>query len=328
MALDDNGGGGAGGEGGFGGSADLLGGGAQQPQGGADGDAGGEGGGQEGGEGEQQPIGGGADPDWYSQLSGDAEGESAAHRDFAKTKGWKTLDDVVKSYREAERAVRDSGRIKVPGEGASAEEVATFNKAIGVPDDVKGYALPDLKDADGNSVPLDQSLLGHLLPKALERGVPAAAMNGLIADYVQLQLDEVAQMDADQQKLAGEWLRKQGDQGNARMSAVDGAARALGLKSADIISIGNAIGRDRALEMFAKLGEGMAEDVLITGGKGRFGVTGREAQAELDKMKQSASSDAKLAAAINTPGTAENARWNRHLAEAAKWQEQQERMNA
>lgn len=324
MALDNNGGGDAGGADAFGGASDLLGGADQQQQQ----QQGGEGGGQEGGEGadqQQQEIEGGADPDWYSQVSADVgEGDKASLRDWLKAAGVKDLNGLAKVARDNQSALRDSGRIKVPGEGATAEDVATFNKAIGVPDDVNGYTLPSLKDADGNDVPLDQGLLGHLLPKALERGVPAAAMNGLISDFVQLQLDEVAQTDADQKKLAAEWVRKQGDQGNARLSAVDAAGRALGLKSADMISIGNAIGRDRALEMFAKLGEGMAEDVMLTGGKGRFGVTGREAQGEMDKLK----ADPEFQKKVMIPGSPERARWNRLQDEAAKWEEQQQRMNA
>jgi hypothetical protein len=39
------------------------------------------------------------------------------------------------------------------------------------------------------------------------------------------------------------------------------------------------------MELLAKLGEGMAEDTLLGGGgPRRFGITGAEAQAEIDKL--------------------------------------------
>lgn len=318
--------------GGFGGAADLLGGaidsGTGAAGGGGDGGAAasGDAGGQGGGEPEL-----GADPDWWGALSAEAEGDAAANRDYVKSKGWKSPDDAIKSYREAERALRDGGRIKIPGEGSSAEEVAAFNKAIGVPESVEGYVLPEVKDADGNPVPLDDSLLGKLLPKALERGVPASAMNGLIADFVQLQLDDVAQFDADAQKAAKAWVTAQGAQATEKMAAIDAAGRALGFSSKDMVAIRNALaasngaeaGVAKALDAFTKLGQGMAEDTIITGGRGRFGVTGREAQSELDAMKAKAGSDRAFGQKVQTPGTPEHARWNRLQDAAAEWQRQQ-----
>ncbi|WP_404480036.1 hypothetical protein [Novosphingobium sp. BL-52-GroH] len=330
MGIESEGGAGGGG---FGGAADLLGGAApaagDSGGGGGAGEGGGEGGGGTGG----GDAGLGADPDWWGTLSAEAEGEAAANRDYVKSKGWKSPDDAIKSYREAERALRDGGRIKVPGEGASAEEVSAFNKAIGVPENIEGYVLPDVKDADGNSIPLDDSLLGKLLPKALERGVPAAAMNGLVADFVQLQLDDVAQFDADAKKAAQAWVTAQGQQSTEKLAAIDAAGRALGFTSQDMVAIRNALaasngpeaGVAKALDAFTKLGQGMAEDTIITGGRGRFGVTGREAQGELDAMKAQAGTDKAYGQKVQTPGTPENARWNRLQESAAEWQRQQDR---
>ncbi|MED5545631.1 MAG: hypothetical protein VYD90_10295 [Pseudomonadota bacterium] len=315
------------GAGGFGSSADLLGGaGAGAAAAGVQG----EGGGAEPGAGAGE--GGGADPEWWGGLSDQAEGESAANRDYVKSKGWRTPDDAIKSYREAERALRDGGRIKVPGEGATAEEVASYRTAIGVPETVEGYTLPQLQDADGNAVPLDDTLLGKMLPRALEHGVPAEAMNGLINDFVQAQLDDQAAFDKGTTDAAAAWVARQGAEGHAKLAAIDSAARALGLSSQELIAMRNAMaqvsgaetGVAKMLDTFTRLGQGMAEDTLITGGQGRFGVTGREAQGELDKMKAKAKSDSAFGNAVRTEGTPENARWNRLQDQAAKWQERQE----
>lgn len=324
MALEGEDAGGAGG-GNFGGAADLLppaGGAADSGQGGIDAS------GQDGGGDSEQVVHGAADPDWYSQVSAElGEGEKTSLRDWLKSTGVKDVGGLAKIARDNQAALRADGRFKVPGEGAKPEEVAAYRKAIGVPSDVKGYELPKIQDANGNDVALDQGLLGKLLPKALERGVPADPMNGLISDFVQLQLDAVAQEDADQQKGAGDWLKQQGENGKTRMAAIDAAGRALGLSGEEMKAIRNALPPGKAMEMFAKLGEGMAEDVMLTGGKGRFGVTGREAQGQLDDMKRQAANDKAFATAVSTAGTPENARWNRLQDQAADWELQQTRLN-
>ncbi|WP_324694591.1 hypothetical protein [Novosphingobium sp. RL4] len=332
MAIDGEGGAGAGGEGGSLGSAsDLFGGASSAPAG--------EGGATaaDGGQGGADPSLG-ADPDWWGGLSADADGETASHRDWVKSTGVKDLNGLVKVARDNQAALRDSGRVKVPGDGASAEEIASFHRAIGVPEAVDGYSLPEVKDARGDVIPLDQGLLGKLLPKALEVGVPAPAMNGLVAEYVRLQMDEAAQFDADLKSSAEAWVKAQGPQAKAKEVAINGAIRALGLYSNDLVAIRNAMaaasidqggtaadGVSRALDMFSRLGEGLAEDTIINpGGAGRFGVNGREAQGELDAMKVKAGSDPVFAKAVGTPGTPENARWNRLLNQSTAYAQQQQ----
>jgi hypothetical protein len=66
-------------------------------------------------------------------------------------------------------------------------------------------------------------------------------------------------------------------------------------------------GSDEALKFLAKIGGGIAEDTLITGGSGRFGVSASEAQAEINRMK----ADQSIMDKIMTPGTAERQRWDR-----------------
>ncbi len=324
MALGDDGAAGAGG--GFGGAADLLGdaGAAGGDGDGQSGDGAGSGDGSGDNSGDQQGSGG-ADPDWYASLSADpGEGEKASLRDWVKALGVKDLDGLAKVARDNQAALRDTGRIKIPGDGASPAEIAAFRSAIGVPEDASGYQLPMIEDAAGNAVPLDDGLLGKLVPRALEHGVPKAAFEGLVSDFVGLQLDAAAHEDAAQKDLARAWLGKQGENGNARMAAIDAAGKALGLSGTDMVAIRNTLGADRAMEMFAKLGEGMAEDVMITGGRGRFGISGREAQAEMDKLK----GDKEFYTKMMVPGSPEKLRWDRLQAAAGEWEEQQRRAAA
>lgn len=311
MAIDGE----DGGAGGGGSAADLLGGGG----GGGGGDdaaaaaaaaAAGDGGGD---------VQMGADPDWWGTLSAEADGESSSHRDYVKAKGFKTLDDVVKAYRGAERSIHDSGRVKVPGEGASAEDIATFNKAIGVPDDAKGYVITAPKDDAGNDIPLDTGLIGRLAESALARGTPKAAFEGLVGDFVKMQLDDAAALDAQHRGAADAVVKGWGAQATEKLAAVDRAASALGITRDEMVALRNAWGPEKALTRLVKLGEGMAEDVLISGGRGRFGVSGAEAVAEIAKLK----SDPEFQKKLMSGDAAANARWDRLNAAQAEYEEAQ-----
>ncbi|MEV4934415.1 hypothetical protein [Sphingobium sp. LSP13-1-1.1] len=304
---DDGEGGNGGGDGGLGGSADLLGGGGGGGQGGgnggggADDDAAGIGGAGGGGDGQ--------DPEFYGLLSAEGgEGDNPSNRDYIKGKGFKDIDALVKSYREAERAVRDSGRVKLPGENASDDERKAFARAIGVPEAVDGY---EIKGPEG--VPLNEALITKLSESALKHGAPKAAFQGLVADFIQLQLDEAEAARVEQDGKAQAQLKAWGAEGNAKLAFVDKATAALGLNREDLQGIRSAIGADRALQLFARLGEGMAEDALLSGGRGRFGVTPAEAQAELTRLNN----DPEHMAAIQRKDPAATARRQRLIAAVA-----------
>ncbi len=284
--------------GGAGSAADFLGsagGGGEQSAAGGEGDA------ADAGDGEQKADAE-ADAAWLEQFSADGDATNPSHRDYLKSKGFKSLDDVAKSYREAEKALRTGGRIAVPGEGASDEERATYHKAIGVPDSVDGYAFtaPD-------GVQLDETLTKTLASSALKNGVPKAAFDGLAKDFVAAQLDQLNARTAALDGEAEAWVKAQGSNSDAQIAHINSAVRNLGLTSEDNANLRASMGPKRALDMLAKLGAGMAEDTLMTGGKGRFGVTPAEAQAEIDKLKI----DTQFQKDVLVKGSAAAARWAR-----------------
>ena len=286
-----------------GGSADAGGGG---DNGGAAG-AGGEGGGDSQGGG----SGDGATPDWFEKVSAAAgEGETSSNRDWLAAKGVKDIDGLVKITRDTEKALREGGRIKVPGENAKPEEITAFHKAIGVPEAVDGY---EVKGPEG--VPLNEPLIAALRESALKHGAPKGAFEGLVSDFMKLQLDEAAAETQRQDGLAQEWVKAQGAKKDEQLAHINTAARSLGFTKADMAGLRAGLGADRALGLLAKLGAGMAEDVLQTGGSNRFGVSGAEAQAELDRLKTDDDFQAK-----NKPGTPERTRWDRLNRQAAEYQ--------
>lgn len=309
MVLEDNGGGAAaGGE--TGGAADLLGGGA--PAGGGGGDGGQDGGGQNTGTGSE----GGGGFEFLDKLSATpGEGETSSNRDWLTAKGFKDLDGLVKAARHSEKAIHDKGAITVPGADAKPEQVAAFRAAIGVPDKADGY---EVKAPDG--VQLNDQLIGALRESAVKHGAPKGAFEGLVQDFIQLQREEADAETKRQDDLAVAWVKQQGGQKDAQLAHIDTAARALGFSRQDMTGLRAGLGADRALALLAKLGAGMAEDTMITGGKGRFGVTGAEAQTQIDAMK----ADPEAMKKIMVVGSPERARYERLNQAAAEWKASKE----
>lgn len=318
MDFDDNAGGGAGGAADFMGGDGGAGGGAADPGagGGADPGAGDPGAGGDG-------VQGGADPDWYSSLSAEGDGETASNRDWIKSKGFKDLDGLAKAYRDAERGLRDSGRIKIPGEGASEADVKAFHKAIGVPEDPKGYEVSvpagengePITMADGSPVQLDQGLIDRVAAAAHAAGVPKAAFNALVQEVVRNDMEQLAGKQAEEvaaaKKIADGW----GASREENLAAMDNAGRALDLTRADMIALRGALGPEKAMGMLVKIGQGVREDTMISGDRQRFGIGGAEAQAELDRLK----GDRDFSAKAMIPGTPEAARWKRLQAAAGAY---------
>lgn len=286
-----------------GGAADLLGGAAAAAADQGGGDQGGAD--QGGGDNNDQ---GGQEPDWFANVSADVgEGEKTSTRDWLKAAGVKDIQSLAKMARDNQAALRDSGRIKVPGEGASADEVKAYRAALGVPENASGYEFKAPVGEDGQPIELNDGTLTRIAEFAHKHGLPKGPMEGLVADYVQGELDDLATAQREQDAAAQAWVKAQGGDANGKIAAIDRAASALGLTPQDLQGLRSAWGAEKALSVMSKLGEGMAEDVMITGGRGKFGVSGAEAQAEIDRL----ASDPEFVKKLNDPNSAESARWRR-----------------
>lgn len=299
---------GDGGGGGAGDASALLGG-----AGGGDAEAGGAGAGGDAGAGAGAGAGDGgfgagggdtgADAEWLGKLSAEGgDADNPSNRDWAKAAGVKDPDHAVKLLRDNMKAARDRGGLKVPGADAKPEEITAYRAAIGVPEKPDGY---EIKGPEG--VKLNDDLIGRLRESAVKHGAPKGAFEGLVGDFIQAQLDEAATETKRQDDLAAAKLKEWGGKRDEQVAHVNSAMRSLGLSSADGQALRGALGADRALDLLAKLGAGMAEDTLLTGGKGRFGVSPAEAQAEIDRLK----ADPEFVKKVAIKGSAERARWDR-----------------
>lgn len=201
-----------------------------------------------------------------------------------------------------------------------------------MPDDAKGYEMPvpkgadgqPLKGPDGEPVKLNAPLLERLANVAHQAGVPKAAYDALVQDFVQGQLEELGQADAKAQQEAQAKVAEWGREAPAKQQDVNRGLQALGLSREEALSVRSALGAGRAMDIFQKLGSGLAEDVMMAGNSGgqRFGISPSEAQAYLDSAKK----DHALGAKVMVPGSPEAARYNRAIEVVAAEQERQARM--
>ncbi len=315
MADGDQGAGAGGaaaeGDAGGGSAADVLLGGDAGTGGaaGAGGDGGGAAAGADGG---AAGGDGAADAAFLAQFSTDPlDGDGPSLQDWVKSVGVKDVAGLAKIARDNQKAVRDGGRIKVPGEGASADEIKAYHAAIGVPETVQGYALDPINDAEGNAVPLQTELLDRLAAKALDGGMPAAAYKAVVGEFVQAQLEQLAGLEAERKAEAGAWMKEQGDKAPAQSAAVNRGAEVLGLDGTEVAKLRNELGSRRTLDVLAKLGNAVSEDMVagIGGSTQKFLMNGAQAQAEIDRMR----GDPATVSKMTIKGSPENAKYERLL---------------
>lgn len=251
----------------------------------------------------------GADPDWYEQIPAEVgEGEKTSLRDWLKATGVKDLHGLAKVARDNQLALRESGRIKIPGSGASPEEVAQYHTAIGVPEDATGYELPQPKGEDGEPLPLNTAMLTRIAESAHKLGIPKTALEGILGAEVQAQLDELHAEETDISARAAAHVKKWGGEANEKLAAVDSALSALGVNKTESLALRAALGPERALDIFSRLGAGLSEDRFVSGDdQRRFGISGEAAQGEMDKLK----ADPVFMEKARIKGSAEQVRWNR-----------------
>ena len=124
---------------------------------------------------------------WHSEENGE----------FIGNKGWKTADDAVNSYRELEKSM--GGRVKMPGEESTPEEVSAFYRKLGAPEESSGYSRPELPE--GHEV--DEEFFGKMAVLAHKTGVSDKQFKTFIDGYVEMQAVKAEQkLTSDNQESA------------------------------------------------------------------------------------------------------------------------------
>lgn len=214
--------------------------------------------------------------------------------------GYKSLADLAKGHIETKKLV--GGSVRIPGDKATAQEIASFRTKLGVPENPDGYALT-LDEA----LPWDVEGVTSFKRIFHEAGIPAKAAQQIIdgyADYATAQQEKLrATFTAAHEGLKKEW-------GEALYTRRHAAAFALIDKYADpetkawldATGLGNHPG---IFQMLAPIGEQFLEDQIITTVGGGVGTDTAKDQIKAIRGDK--------AHAFNQPGTLGHAAAVEHM---------------
>lgn len=230
--------------------------------------------GQQGGQQGQQSSGGDpwaiADPKtgafaqgWTDRLPEELKPAAA---DFQK---YPDLPTFLKSAWSAKQLVgKKAEGVRVPGEGATAEEISVFRKAIGIPEKPEDYGLKK-PDQLPEGVQWHEEKVAELAKLAHEHNITPKALKALMEWNVasnakgfaegktKREAEAKAKMDGEKKKLAEAW----GHEAQAKANLATRAAITVGLdpkselfNSADFVMA------------LARVGELISEDKLVSSG--------------------------------------------------------------
>lgn len=145
--------------------------------------------------------------DWRKQVAGDDEKRMKALERYPD------LASYDKAFRDTQTALRDSGRVKVPGKDATPEEIAEFGKTLGVPDSPDKYEIT-VQPPEGLEVgEADQAVLKGAIAKLHAKGGFSATPE--VANLAHEVYYEMMEEQASQMAAAAE-LKKQATQKNLK----------------------------------------------------------------------------------------------------------------
>lgn len=147
---------------------------------------------------------------------------------------FKDLPTVFKSLHDTKAALsqRTDGMVKLPGANATPEEVAAFNKALGVPDTVDAYEL-QLPDQLPDGVEFAPEALTAFKEFAHKHGIPPKTANALLAFQAQAEGEAITQIrqqfEQQRQEQQAQLSREWGGQYEQKLMLAKRAAETFGL---------------------------------------------------------------------------------------------------
>lgn len=156
-----------------------------------------------------------ASSDWYADfLDSEADGDLA--KEAAR---YGSPKDALKALSETKRALRESGRVKIPGEQASEDDINAWNQALGRPETVDGYGDALAVEGFEFDEP-NKAMLTALAEEAHAAGGVVASpetvkfMASAYAKVLQAQQAQVAEMAQQKQAEHAKALRTMWQEGH------------------------------------------------------------------------------------------------------------------
>ena len=218
---------------------------------------------------------------WYDSLSDDLKNNPSIQK-------FKTQEDVAKSYLELQTLVGHK-KVALPKDDKDEVGIKNFNKAIGVPDEPKGYKLePPVPPAgmEGMVFGLDEfKAIAH------KEGLTPRQANNLMAEYVNM-LGKIHEKSAKEfqtsvESSKAELTKEWGLAFDGKVKLAQSVLNKFAGDKETFDYLNAKIGTDPvALRWLAKVGENFTEGTLGSLGtpKSQFTKTPAEAKEEYEKI--------------------------------------------
>lgn len=150
-------------------------------------------------------------PPTWEEMRAQLAGDDPAAQQFWSKYADPTL--ATKSVLSLQTKLSEGGRIKLPGEGATPEELAEYRTAMGIPESADKYEIT-AKPADGYEVTEgDKTVIGGLTNELHELVAKGAKPNDIVNFAVQKYYDVAAQRIVDEEQQAAD-AAYEGEQAN------------------------------------------------------------------------------------------------------------------
>ena len=140
---------------------------------------------------------------WRQQIAEYVGGqdEKAVKRELKRLERFTDPNGIYAMSRELEAKFSGGGLIKKPGKDAKPEEIAEFNKAMGVPEKPEDY-LKDVKLENGAVIgDADKPVIGEFVASMHKAGAPPAVVNEALNWYYKSQETQAAALDEADDKF-------------------------------------------------------------------------------------------------------------------------------
>lgn len=210
--------------------------------------------------------------DWVAGLA-------AENRTTVEAKGWKTVDDGIKSYRELESRLGQA--LTVPGENATADDWNKLYGKLGRPETADKYELKVDRAALPADMPYDETMSVEFRNWAHEAGLNTKQAQTLhdkyVGNFAKAFTDNAAKVNEQQatahRELVTKWGPADSDGYKREVELMSRAARNLGLadalKQGGLITADGGIRNSQLAIALARVGKELfAEDSFATGDGG------------------------------------------------------------
>jgi hypothetical protein len=210
--------------------------------------------------------------------------------DLADPKAMATKMWEQYAHLESHLGVPADRLLRLPKDVADAAGWDAIHQRLGAPKDAAGYDFAGIKFGDGTELEagFTDTMRGALHKAHVSKEAAPEIVKAVIKYLDDADASEktvhTTKLDEQKATLAKSW----GPKADENMLAAKQGARRLGVDAETVQTLENALGYDKVMEMFRKVGHGTSEDTFLGGGPPGNPTTQQGAQARMDELQKDA----------------------------------------